>query len=253
MNKSFYLFYHNMKYFGILLIFFISNSFILANPIENISLIDNISNPLKNGDNGITFSYRTDECGIINASLSFKEVSYKIISEKKELRGNGRIILLSKRLHSWFGCDTKNNNQTFSLIINHNSCRTSKYKNKKLPLIFKIEAPYGCSLLDNPTSPTDKIKTIKPLSVLEILSGVGLCILGINTVSKKNPDNTSVEDISSGLLIGGIVLFTIGFSDLYQYVPDKQKIREWKKQCRETDKKNRLIKDTYKIKFIDNK
>lgn len=233
--------------------------------INWIKLIDNISYPLKENDDGISFSYFNSNYGTFGAYLRFDNKTYELFSDKKIVYGEGKFNISSKTLTRIF---TLNEERIMGqIVMTHSSFTSKKYNSLEKNFTVLVEAPYGSELLSYPDKPSSlnypgdpslfKTNYIKKktsgLAILGITLGVGISIGGFivaeNDASIAENSNI-LSDESIWLIGGGIALLSVSWANLYHYVDDYvlndyyrqlngEIIQNWNDSKRDIDRLNR--------------
>ena len=243
----------------------------LGQEIRFISIENNICKPLLYNNN-IIFNYRTLSCGYVSAFLKSSYDDFVLFKDQKEFYGSGKTPLSTSKINNWMQESSFRNMSEVKLLLTHVSCRNNRYSQDITLLNFKISAPHGYSLLELPEKPelmrtdlTIKIKEVNPASFLYFIIGIGLSIGGIGYAIENDLFGSGGDNvvINTGLLLGGgIGIISLGADNYYKYkyIPDTEHnylncrendyiLSEWKNRCKELDRKNEIIKNTFTIKI----
>jgi len=201
--------------------------------ISRIKLVDHISYPLKDNDNGISFSFFNSSYGNIGAFIGLSNKTYELFSNKNVIYGKGDFQISSNTLERIFTLNP--DRKKAKIIMTHNSNKSNKYNSTELNFTVLVDAPYGSELKNYPDNPLTLNYSEKPdlyktnnkkrkasgLAVLGITVGTGITIGGITVDNASIEGNTlKLSDEGFLLLIGGIALFSFSCNKLYYYEDD---------------------------------
>jgi len=225
-----------------------------AQGIEWIKIKDEISFPLRDDDNGLTFQYFTTSAGTTGAYLLADSSRFRLHSGRYEYRGVTSLEIGPRVVKKIFGESTKGRG---ALTITHLADLTKYYSERELLFSVSVRAPYGTSLLRDPPRPHYYPTNLtKPetnyLAVLGVLVGVALTATGIQ--KRLEEDSYSYDPI----ILLGIIIAGGSWQNLETRVPDgeqnalsEERNKQLRAQHREsletTRSKNRLITNTYSV------
>lgn len=233
-----------MKYILISTVLILSFFNTKSQGITRISSNDNISYPLKNYDNGVSFTYFNNNYGKIGAYFKFNNHTYELFSNKEVIYGEGKFKISARELQDIFLL--KDSYIKVSLILSHNSVLRNIYSDNEIDFFVKINAPYGSTFYDYPPRPNQSYYPKKPTlynyqerpnlystnnikkktrgsSVLGITLGVGIMVGGIKlAIDNSSQEETSEENNNESIwiIIGGIALTSYSYSKLHYNVDD---------------------------------
>lgn len=245
---------------------------IFGQEIKFTSIENNFCKPLKY-DQDLKLNYETYSCGTVSGFIKGKYDDFELFKDKKEYFGAGKIFISTNTINKWMDEYSFRGLCQISLLLTHVSCRNNRYSQDITPLKLEISAPYGYKLLEYPTKPellrTDlklKIEKVNPVSFLYFVLGVGLSVGGISYAIENDLFGTGGDNvaITTGLLLGGGIGFiSLGANNYYKYkyIPDTTQnyennrendyqLTNWRHNCQRTDKRNKLIKNTFTVKIM---
>lgn len=253
--------------FIISILILLTNATLGAQPISRLFISDGRSNPLLEGDNGVTFGYRTDTMGDILAFIKIDDTDAFLIGEAvSEKAGPGTFKIIPDDLMDIITCSSRKL-LSYSLYLSHLDFLTRRISEQILPLNVQILKPNGCKPIEIPSRPNlfsanFYKKQINPYSVLAFLAGGALVSKGIQDRNKysgmnENADSVKVEIAETVIVVGAVISF-ISLLAWNRRVPDtdrnyemrrknKSLIRNWEFEVARIRSNNAQIKFTYTI------
>lgn len=233
-----------------------------AQPVHISLGPDRESKPLMSDDNGITLEYTTESCGDLSAFLRAPQKTYGLFSGSREFAGKGEIRFSREKLAEL--CDLFADPMSpCVLVLTHVACRHSTYSETTLPIRITIDRPFGCHLTDSPSRPIVRptnlrVHKTRPLGTLGVVCGAGILVAAVLHGAR---DDKKQQNQGYALAALGALVTSISADYASAWIPNeianadnaeanRHALSEWKIESEIINRTNRLIIETYSVRFI---
>uniref|UniRef100_UPI0032179F3E hypothetical protein n=1 Tax=uncultured Draconibacterium sp. TaxID=1573823 RepID=UPI0032179F3E len=224
----------NKKTVLIILFFILLANLSTAQSISKIGISDAICYPLKEGDDGINFTYFNNKLGKVSSYLSFKDNSYRLFAYDRLAYGAYNIHIPGKMAMDLF---TLNHSElNCELDFSHTAFTTNRYSEKRRGFKVEINTPYGYefksypeypSMISCPEEPVPlrtnyRVKKTSKTAILGFIAGIGAAVAGLYYDKNMDSNSYGENDIRTGqwIAMGGGAVSLFSACNFSYYIPN---------------------------------